>query len=344
MSLECDSPALSLTEKRQLRTRRVAKSLASVATAAAIMLVPGSETRPIPYEAPEATTIWCPPRSQFGVFNVPGLGMRTIGLYASEVTHVILGDTYDACIGGLDMGTHYDVQKNTDALEGYIENNKLKAVVGFAHSFGGIAFVDMVNEYMHRHPDTDTKFAIAFFSSPDSFNTLHTPTRVGAELYSALPVVEELVYAQNYIGIGLQGEHAWFSPELKELANENASKTPPTLLHSQAKRLREGMSTLNEHANVALYAVIDVNDSVVDVVSAVSGIESATGRSIQEVIHIRYPDQRLAAHSGLWWLPYAQVHGPAVLEVTRRASQDLGFKLRYTAPVLGRAALTKKPA
>ena len=168
---EASSPEKSKTLKG------VRKAVALGAAALALSMLCVSDTAPKPgYVAPSGTIVnvdgVCPPNSPMAIVNMPGIGNEKIGEYAAGQEQNILGDGRGICYAGFSYGSEYDIPRNAAVLHDMIEKNGLKHVDVFAHSFGGIATIDMLNEYHRQHPESEVEFAIVFFSSPAELDDL----------------------------------------------------------------------------------------------------------------------------------------------------------------------------
>jgi hypothetical protein len=253
------------------------------------------------YQAPWTKTVnqngECPKDSKLAIINDSGLGNTLNGLYSAEQTKIILGDDNETCYIGFSYGTEYNAQKNAAVLADTIEKYNLKRVILFANSFGGIADVDMLNEYAKQHPDSTTDFSIVFISSPSSVDDLQPIQRTLTTSIQSVPMTDDFIQAYTFFTI-IYKENKLDKQVLSD-TNIASNDTPATLVNDQANRLVEGIGSLPPGMNVKLFYIGDKNDTVVNIIRAINTIKRATGQEIQ-VVYMVHSDHRQGNHSALW--------------------------------------------
>ncbi len=277
----------------------------------------------------------CPKESQLAILQIAGVGMTTVSDYAASITEKILGAQFDECNAALRNGeVGYTATYYAELLDEFIQANQLKDVVIFAHSFGGITAVDILNIYSRLYPDSEANFAIIFFSSPAGPQDLRALSWLGAEFHKRTPPSKAIVKGETYGGMVSQGDIDPFSEQTSIDANNNASATPPILTKEQTTRLIEGMSELSPEAakRIRLFeSVGDEKDSIIKNEQAPWSIEKASGRMIDKVRHVNYPDNTMSHHAGLWVDKYLEVNRYAVAGSVEDAASKFGITGR--API-----------
>lgn len=345
MSERYAQPSQEKTSGPRLGRRLVgATALAALATCPSAQAIPEATSQ---YQPPSINIVHdhneCPDDTQFGVLNVPGVGLSTVGEHAAAVSRDILDDDFDECSAGLVYGSEYNSYENTKQLAKFIDDNQIDTVLIYAHSFGGIAAVDMVSKYYDKYPDDDTKFAIAFFSSPDGSDSLPFFSRAMTQFHGNFPVNDSWIHVETYLSTAAQKNTVFFDEQTALAVVENAQNTPSSLVYTQSRRLLQGMGQLPENKDIPLYFIGDERDSVVDTVRAPEAIEQKTGKSIQEVIYMTYSDLLMSAHAGLWWRDYVEDNRRPVVTVTRLSLDALGARAKKPATMSSGSKLTAQP-
>ncbi len=271
----------------------------------------------------------CPEGSPLAILQIAGVGMTTVSDYAASVTEKILGAQFDECNAALRNGeVGYTATYYAELLHEFIEANQLKDVIIFAHSFGGITAVDILNIYFRLYPDSKVDFAIIFFSSPAGPQDLRAISWLGAEFHKHTPPSKILVKGETYGGMVSQGGINPFSEQTRIDANNNAAATPPILTKEQTTRLMEGMYELTPEARVHIKLfefVGDEKDSVIRNEQAPWSIEEASGKPIDKIRHVNYQDNTMSHHAGLWVDKYLEVNRYAVAGSVEDAVNKFGI-------------------
>lgn len=271
----------------------------------------------------------CPPNSQVSILDIAGVGMTITSDLAAKQTEKILGTRYNAvCEAALRNGEEgYTPTYYAELLHEFVEANDLNYVVIFAHSFGGITAVDIVNIYSRLYPASNTQFAVTFFSAPSGPEDLQVGSWLGAELHKPRPLDKKIIFVETYLGIISQGINPISVQPIIDAAN-NAAATPPILTQQQSKRVLDGMSKLTPEAceRIKSFGYIgDKNDSIVKNEQAPYNIAKASGRPMNSIEHIEYTDSTMSNHAGLWAEKYIEVHRYAVASEVVNAFDALGI-------------------
>lgn len=226
---------VNTSEKRLRLISRLKKAFGGLAIATTlIMPIPSSTSKQFNYEPPSIGILnqdqACPEDAELAVLNIPGVGMNTIGDYAGQNSKEILSDSHKACFASLRPGNTYNPEGNAVAFMEFLRNHNFSNVAIFAHSFGGIDAVNILNKYIQKNPDNNTRFTVAFFSTPGGRESLPLHIEVGALIQSTIPMSEEFVYAQHFIGISLQRKEGMTYGQIVEDAKQNAKDSPPLLI------------------------------------------------------------------------------------------------------------------
>lgn len=319
---------VSATMERPRRPGKIKRAIGALATFGALTLSPGSVAAEAPYREPTVEIAHkdgiCPPESQFGIWQVPGVGMSSVGVYAARQTEVLLGEDFDECDAGIRFGTNYDRYRNVELLRNFVETNGFETVAVFSHSFGAIAGTDMVVDYQRLYPEAGTKFAVIFFSSPGDINDLQPMNWAAAQTLANISVTEGVIEAMTYLSTISQGDKHFFDPQVLHDVEVNSLDTPPTLVQDETQRLIAGIERLPEGMDVPLYYMGDDRDQVVKVEQAVATIKRLTGREILAIKQLQLPSGRMSYHADLWWPENQAVYEPTVKEYLYDALGRLG--------------------
>lgn len=295
-----------LIPERKIIWKKVRRSVAVGAAAMVLSTLCVSDTVVKPgYEPPRGQIVnvdeKCPDNSQLTFLNVGGLGNKEIGIYAAEQEQNIIGDKHGICYAGFSYGSEYDTSKNAAVLHEMIEKNSWENVVVFAHSFGGIATIDMLNEYHRLYPYSQVEFSIAFFSSPAELDDLWPDRQFSVETLSIVPLTQDIVKVMTYLSIVGQGDKGLFDPQVLHDTNEAAKDTPAGLIGMEAVRIMFKMS--RSDMKVPMTLVIDLNDEVVNTAKTIESIPRRTGQPLDQVIYMTHKDPRMESHAAMWWGP-----------------------------------------
>jgi pimeloyl-ACP methyl ester carboxylesterase len=266
----------------------------------------------------------CPVNAQFGIVNMPGVGMSSVGVYAAKQTEILLGDEFDECNAGLRFGTQYDRRQNVELLHDFVEANRFDTAVLFLHSFGAIAGIDSIVDYQRLYPDAGTKFAVIFFSSPGDIDDLQPFNWAAAQTLARISLDKGAIEAMTYFSTLSQGDKSPFDPKVLEDVEKNSNDTPPTLVRDETKRLISGIERLPEGLDVPLYYIGDQRDEVVKVEQAIATIKRLTGREITAIKRLQLPSGRMSFHADLWWPENHEAYKPTVKEYLYDALGRLG--------------------
>lgn len=292
----------------------------------------------------------CPEESSFAILQFPGIGNTMVGVHASHQTEKIVeGDEAtkeamgDVCYMGFVYGSEYNVQRNTDELHELIAKNNLRRVVIFAHSFGGMAVVDILNEYHRRWPDDTTEFALVLFSSPAEIDDLQLFSRISTEMLSRTQLGKGLVYSMTLGSILGQGDKSIIDGQVWQDSGVAASRTPPHTLQDQIKKLvDEGMNKLHEDLDIPVLVVFDTFDKIVNAERAIPSTERRIGRKII-FIAMHHTDHRMDNHAALWWDDNLRDYVPPVtisLEMTKEQLDKKAVARLAELATQGRVNLT----
>lgn len=271
----------------------------------------------------------CPPKSKAAILQIAGVGMTITSDLAAKQTEKILGNRYNAvCEAALRNGEEgYTPTYYAELLHEFVEANDLDYVVIFAHSFGGITAVDIINIYSRLYPESSTQFCVTFFSAPSGPEDLQVVSWLGAEFHKPRPLDKKIIYVETYLGIISQGVNIFSLQPFIDAAN-NAAVTPPILTQQQSKRVLEGMSELTPEARDRIKSfgyIGDKNDSIVKNEQAPYNIAKTSGRPMNSVEHIEYTDSTMSNHAGLWAEKYLEVHRYAVASEVVNAFDAFGI-------------------
>lgn len=290
----------------------------------------------VQYTDPKADT--CPPGTTIGAFNVNGFGNNMIGVYSARQEQRFLPEQKDICFAGLVFGTDLDAPGNASVLHNYIEKNGLKKVIIFAFSLGGIATIDMLNEYHKQHPDSSVDFSVVFVSAPAEYNDLWDDQKSAVRAFSVGSLDTESVKLITYLSIVGQGDKNPISKQVTEDTNTAAANTPPRLLWEEALRILLGMS--KSDMNVAAFGVYDNNDRVVKMPQAIQSTIDRSGLSFLQIISMQHTDHRMNNHAAAWWpANNDDYRGPftTVIEASREE-----FRRRENVRILAQCAVRGK--
>lgn len=322
--------------KRRAKTRyedmspfRKAAHVTAIGTAITVMAAPCVADVSTPqlysppsmqYADPKADS--CPPGTTIGAFNVNGFGDNMIGVYSARQEQGFLANQKDVCFAGLIFGTDLDTPGNASVLYDYIEKNKLKKVIIFAFSFGGMATIDMLNEYKRQHPDSDVEFSIVFVSAPAEFDDLKDDQKGAVLAFSVGSLDTESVKVITYLSIIQQGDKDPMSKQVKDDTDVAAKNTPPRLIWQEALRILLGMS--KSDMNVAAFAVFDLDDQVVKMPKAIQSTVERSGLSFIQIVPMKHTNHRMNNHAAAWWWENNDDYrGPftTVIEASRKEFQ-----------------------
>lgn len=258
----------------------------------------------------------CPENSPFVVLNAPGVGDVMMGVYASNQIEEIMADEpggKEVCYLGFVYGSEYDVEKNTDALREFILKEKPKRVIIFATSFGGIAMIDVLNEYHRRYPEDETEFALVMMSTPGEADDLQIFSRMSAEALSRTPIGKGLVYTwtlgsvMQHPGNNVLNGQTWID------SGTAAANTPPHTVEGETRDLIEnGMDKLL--VDIPVYLITDLQDEVVNGPRSVETIRRRLGQDVI-VWCISHPDDEFQKHGTLWVVKYRQYYAPTIKKI-----------------------------
>lgn len=320
---------VNTSEKRLRLISRLKKAFGGLAIATTlIMPIPSSTSKQFNYEPPSIGILnqdqACPEDAELAVLNIPGVGMNTIGDYAGQNSKEILSDSHKACFASLRPGNTYNTEGNAAAFDEFLNNHSFSNVAIFAHSFGGIDAVNILNKYIQKNPDDNTRFTVAFFSTPGGRESLPLHIEVGALIQSTIPMSEEFVYAQHFIGISLQRKEGMPYGQIVEDAKQNAKDSPPLLIKGQTTELlTNGMQAIDPRINAQFVFIGDHNDQIVNTATAPYDIERRLGRQLNKIFWINHSNGELSSHAALWWAEYKEDYKKAVREVASMADQEL---------------------
>lgn len=310
-------------------------AMGTVVTAFALPCVADTELKPS-YEAPRGKIVnvgeQCPDDSPLAFLNIGGLGNKEIGIYAAEQEQKIIGDKQGICYAGFSYGSEYDTPKNAVILHEMIEKNGWNNVVIFAHSFGGIATIDMLNEYHRQHPESQVEFSIVYFSSPAEVDDLWPDRQFSVDALSIVPLTQDIVQVMTYLSIVGQGDKGLFDPQVLHDTKDAADDTPAGLLGMEAIRMAFGMS--ESDMKVPMTLVIDLNDKVVNTARTVDSIPRRTGQPLEKVIYMSHKDPRMQSHAAMWWGPNNEDYRSALENIVEFSIKD--FSSRALAKELAR--------
>jgi len=271
----------------------------------------------VQYVDPNAKS--CPPGTTIGGLNVNGFGDNMVGVFAARQEQGFLPEQKDICFAGLVFGTDFDTPGNASAMHEYIEKNKLKKVIIFAFSFGGMATIDMLNEYHQQHPDSDVEFSIVFVSAPADFDDLQDDQKGAVLAFSVGSLDTESVKWITYLSIIKQGDKDPMSKQVNDDTKVAAKDTPPRLIWQESLRILLGMS--KSDMKVAAFGVFDYADQVVKMPQAIQSTIDRSGLSFIQVVSMTHKNKRMNNHAAAWWWEYNDDYkGPftTVIEASRK--------------------------
>ncbi len=276
----------------------------------------------------------CEPTDQFGIVQMGGVGMDTAE-FSAHVTKDIINTQFDACNAYAKYGSDYSPEANAFAFHKFIEVSGLKNIVVFAHSFGGIATVDMLDEYYKKYPESDVNTSIAFFSSPVGGEDLSPISWGTAQIVSLSEAPKLLVYLFTLGGSVVQGQNSVLNEQTWADADANTEANPPRLLQQTTSRLlRGGMRPIASEARPALakrqptliYIAVDGDLTVKD--QAPESIEARLGRKMDKIINLPCEDSKLGCHADLWFSQFAERYRNAITNTIQTASMKNDFRVR----------------
>lgn len=284
------------------RSRKPIAFAGALVTAA--LMLPSDVQQSTPYE-PASLHIAhdnnvCPPDSDFAVFHMAGVGMSSVGIYASHELKEILGEEIDECEAASKYGSEYSITNNAHVLHEFIVSSGLNTIVVFAHSFGGIAAIDMLNEYESLYPNSKINFAVVFVSSPGEVDDLHFGNWVGAHVLNVIPLTTEITWFITLGGILSQEGKEITDQTVYEDTDVCAKDAPPTLVKGEVNRFMGGMNALSGTIEAPMILIGDEADSVVNMRRSARTIPRRVGRPVKFVM-MSHSDARLNNHADLWW-------------------------------------------
>jgi len=286
--------------------RKIARKVRIGSLIAALVLPCGSDVSSeelyappsLQYADPNADR--CPPGTTIGAFNAAGLGDNMIGVYSARQEAHFLSDQKDLCFAGLVYGTDLDNFGNVNVFHDYIEKNNLKRVIIFAFSFGGIAMIDMLNEYHKQYPNSNVDVVVAFVSSPAEFDDLQPAQQNAVRALSIGPLDKASVKVITYLSIVKNGDKNLLSKQVNDDADVAASHTPARLVWEETLRLILGMN--ESDMDIATAVVYDVNDEIVNMPRAVESLVQHTGIEYLKVVPMTHSDHLMNNHAAAWWI------------------------------------------
>lgn len=285
---------------------RKAVHIAGLATSVTLMVAPctADTSTPEQYTPPylaytDKNTTQCKPGTALGGLNVNGVGNNKISLYSAQQEEKIMPEQKDVCFAALIYGTDYDVPGNTSVLHEFVEKNKLDKVIIFAFSFGGMATIDMLNEYHRQYPESTTQFAIVYISAPGEFNDLQPDQKTAVRALSLTPLDAASMKWLTYFSIVGQGDKNPLGEDVTNDTEVAASDTPARLLWGQMIRLLFGMAESDMKVTTSM--VYDPNDKVVVMQRAINTIVERSGLSFFQVVPMTHTDHRMNNHAAAWW-------------------------------------------
>lgn len=278
-----------------------------------LMGMPPSLASKDPFVTVLSQTGHCAETATYGLLQVPGLGNNQISSYAAINTRTIMKDepgAEEACHAWFSYGGELNKYKNADVLYEYLQQNHLKRIIIFAHSFGLIATVDMINQMKQDHPDIEVDIAIVAFSSPTSAEDAQLMQNIVSKMLAGglglipsqlqEPVIQMLTALTTFA----QGDKVPDAHTMEDI-RKNATNTPPLLLIQESARLQEGLSELEDQDNkVPVTIIFAMDDGVVNAEQAIPNIPKRLGKAVLalQVIAVTYSDKRMQDHANLWWL------------------------------------------
>ena len=242
----------------------------------------------------------CPTGTTIGALNMSGVGNNMIGTYSARQEANFLSDQKDICFAGLVYGTDLDNFGNVNVFHNFIEKNNLKRVIIFAFSFGGIATIDMLNEYQKQYPNSGVDIAVVFVSSPAEFDDLQPAQQSATKALSIAPLDTASVKTITYLSIVKNGDKDLLSEKVNHDADVAASNTPPRLLWEEMLRLIIGMS--KSDMDIATFAVYDVNDEIINMRQAVESVPKHSGVQYLKIVPMTHSDHLMNNHAAAWWI------------------------------------------
>ena len=328
-----------------MSTLRKITHVVGIGTAITVMAIPcaGDTSSPELYSPPsfqyaDIDAKSCPPGTTIGAFNVNGFGDNMIGVYSARQEQGFLPEQKDVCFAGLIFGTDLDAPGNASALHEYIDKNKLKKVIIFAFSFGGMATIDMLNEYHRQHPESDVDFSVVFVSAPADYDDLQDDQKSAVQAFSVGALDAGSVKLITYLSIVQQGDKNPISQQVTDDTNVAAANTPPRLIWEESLRILLGMS--KSDMDVAAFAVFDYNDKVVKMPQAIQTIVDRSGLSFIQIVPMEHTDHRMNNHAAAWWpANNDDYRGPftTVIEASRNE-----FKRKEAMRILAQCAVHGK--
>ena len=273
----------------------------------------------------------CPSDTTLGAFNLAGIGDNMIGVYSARQEAHFLSDQKDVCFAGLVYGTDLDNFGNTSILHDYVEKNNLKHVIIFAFSFGGIAAIDMLNEYHRQYPNSKVEFSVVFVSSPAEFDDLQPAQQNAVRALSIGSLDKASVKAITFLSIVKNGDKNPLSKQVNDDADVAANNTPARLLWEETLRLLLGMS--KSDMDIATSVVYDVNDEIVNMPRAVKSIVQHTGIEYLRVVPMTHSDHLMNNHAAAWWIANNKDYREPFLAVINASRKEFERRdaIRYLA-------------
>lgn len=286
--------------------RKIAHTI-SIGTALSIMGLPctGSATPPDEYESPslqyaDPYATGCAPGTTIGGFNIAGIGNNKISLHSVRQEEAMLHEEEkDICFAALIFGDGYDRAGNASVFHDYVEKNKLDKVIIFAFSFGGMAAIDMLNEYNRQYPNSAIQIALVYISSPGEFDDLQPEQQDMVKVLSLAPLDKTGIRWLTYFSIVGQGDKNPLSEQVTEDTTVASGDTPPRLLWEQSLRILLGIS--KSDMNVTTSIIYDPNDKVVNMPRAINSIVERTGLAFFQIVPMTHTDHRMENHAAVWW-------------------------------------------
>lgn len=276
----------------------------------------------------------CQPKDEFFILHTNGVGMKITESSANEAKEII-GKQFDECMGYFDYGSDYDTLSNVEAFEAFEAENDLEYGIIFAHSFGGVASIDMLNAYYDRNPDSKLKMTVVFFSSPGGSESLSTITRMFAEVHARARLPEPVIYAETLVGSIVQGGNSATDPKTYEDALINTKKNPPKLLYQTTRDLLDkGMARWRHSPDKLqlIYAGSPDDGAVVNDRAPVD-ISRRVGLPIEKIITLNCIDDFLGCHADMWWSGFRNEYRNAINDSVLESSKKYGFTVRSKVPV-----------
>ena len=255
--------------------------------------------------------------------------------FSAHVTKDIIDTQFDACNAYAKYGSDYDPEANAFEFHRFVEESGLKDIIVFAHSFGGIATIDMMDEYYKKYPKSDVNVAIAFFSSPVGGEDLSPLSWWSAKFISELQIPKPVIYLLTLGGSVIQGKNSVLDEQTWTDADHNTEANPARLLQQTTSRLLHGgMRPIANEARPALakrkptliYVAIEGDLTVKE--QAPESIETRLGRKMDKIINLPCEDSKLGCHADLWFSRFQKRYNGAIPDIIQTASMKNDFRVR----------------